>query len=318
MALSSLITKNNCTTKELLDALKHSTIGDLQNFIKDAKSHFEVVGYTTGDTSEKDALKLATTLHERFANRLAPHISTKVETKHLAAQERLEYRFPSISKDSTVLYSLIDTAPQIEQKSEYQASLQLSYFAILCNILNSRFYNQLRTEQQLGYIVGVQDLSTRNTPILGFLIQSPDKDSKTLVQAIEKFIKEQAVLLQTLPQADFQNAKSNLINTLSKSARNLDDNAYDEWHEIAKQKQDFEHKQQAIKVAKGITQAGFIEYIKQKIEKGNTAKILIHNKKLDKKLTQEGLWVKAHPEGNNLTSNKLVIEKQAKPTLAAD
>lgn len=319
IALSSLITKNNFTTKELLAALKDSTIGDLQNYIKNAKSHFEVVGYSTGDVSEANAMKLASTLHERFINRLAPHLSTKVETKQLAAQEKLEYRFPSISKDSTVLYSLIDTGPQTENKTEYESTLQKSYFAILCNILNSRFYNQLRTEQQLGYIVGVQDLSTRNTPILGFLIQSPDKDTNTLVNAIESFIKEQAILLQTLPKQDFQNTKNSLLSSLKMGARNLDDNAYDEWHEIAKYSQDFDHKKQAIKVVEGITQEGFIQYIKQKIEQGNTAKILIHNKALDKTLIQKGHWIKAHPEGNNLTGHSLKIEAQHNThTLAAN
>ncbi|REG84211.1 insulinase family protein [Marinomonas pollencensis] len=317
-ALNTLITKNSFTTKELLEALDKSSIVDLQKHIKKAKSHFDIVGYSTGDISEKNALKLANTLHERVANKLTPHLSTKIETKQLTAQARLEHRFPSISQDSTVLYALLDTGPQAEKKSEFQASLQMSYFAILCNILNSRFYNQLRTEQQMGYIVGVQDLSTRNTPILGFVIQSPDKDTTTLVHAIENFIKTQAVLLQTLPQSDFQYAKNNLISTLSKKPRNLDDNAYDEWHEIAKQKQNFDHKKQAVEVAKSITQAGFIEYIKQKIENGNTAKILIHNKKLDKQLKQKGHWVKAHPEGNNLILNKAPSKEQVAQVLATD
>ena len=304
MALNSLITKNNFTTKELEKALQHLSLNDLQNFIKEAKSSFDVIAYSTGNLSKSSTIQLAKTLHARFTGRLADQIPRPVETKHLVPQEKIEYRFPSISKDSTILYSLIDTDPQTAKKTEYEATLQMSYFSILCNILNSRFYNQLRTIQQLGYIVAVEDLSTRNTPILGFLIQSPNKDSTTIIKAIEKFIHTQAILLQSLPQEDFQNAKNNLLHNLKNKARNLGDNAYDEWHEIAKHQQDFDHKKQAIQVVTGMTQKGFIQYIKQKIEEGNTAKILIHNKALDKNVLLKGKWEKAQPEGNNLMLEK--------------
>lgn len=300
IALSALITKNNYPTKALEQALEETSFEDLQDYIKMAKSHFNILGYSTGNTTEDSIIKLAETLYARFKDRLVEHTSTRLETKYLEAQERLEYRFSSISKDNTILYSLIDTDPQIENKSEHESALQRSYFAILCNILNSRFYNQLRTEQQLGYIVGVQDLSTRNTPILGFLIQSPDNSSATIISAIEKFIHTQITLLQKLPEQDFQNAKNNLLNRLQYKAMNLGDNAYDEWHEIAKYSQDFDHKKQTIKVVMSISQENFINYIKQKIADGNTANILIHNKALDTKDLLEGNWKKATNEGNEL------------------
>ncbi len=290
-ALHTLITKNSQTIEQLESALESLTLEDLQAFTKRARSHFDIVAYSTGNVTEQQSTQLAQSIYQRVEDRLTHREPLEIETKELTAQQKHHYKFNSTSNDCVVLYTLIDTSGQNTQK----AITEKAYFAILKKLISSPFYQELRTKKQLGYIVGAQDLSIRKTPMLGLLVQSPNKDTLTLVNAMEDFIEEQRERLPNLSADEFYKAKNALLSELKMTAKNLSDNALNEWHQIAKPAPDFQTKEEWIENVEKIEVKDFLAFIKQKFESTETAKIIIHNKAFPQELTDQESWQEASP-----------------------
>ncbi|WP_421854102.1 insulinase family protein [Marinomonas sp.] len=295
-ALSILITKNGFTTKQLESTLTNLTLEDFQEYTKKAREHFDIVGYSTGNLTKEQTEKLSNSIYQRFSDRLTPREPLEIETKNLTTQKKYNYQFESTSDDKVVLYALIDTSAQATQK----AITEKAYFSILRKLISSPFYQELRTNQQLGYIVGAQDLSIRNTPILGLLVQSPNKDTLTIISAIEDFLKEQRSRLPNISENDFSQAKNTLLNELKVTPKNLSDNALSEWHQIAKIDPDFLTREEWIKSVEKIQREDFIEFINRKLQSTDTTKIIIHNKAFPKELTEQQDWIETSPNSPNL------------------
>lgn len=295
-ALQTLITKNSQTIEQLEGALESLTLEDLQAFTKKARSKFDIVGYSTGNVTKQQSTQLAQSIYQRVADRLTTREPLEIETKELSAQQKHHYQFNSTSNDCVVLYTLIDTSGQNTQK----AITEKAYFAILKKLISSPFYQELRTKQQLGYIVGAQDLSIRKTPILGLLVQSPNKDTLTLINAMEDFIAEQRERLPNLSDGEFYKAKNALLSELKMTAKNLSDNALNEWHQIAKPTPDFQTKEEWIENVEKINLKNFLAFIKQKFESADTAKIIIHNKPFPQELTEQESWQETSPMSHKL------------------
>lgn len=242
-----------------------------------------MVGYSTGNLTKEQTEKLANTLYERFNGRLADREGITIQTKKLPNQPKLHHQFDSSSNDNAVLYALIDTSTQNLKDDE--TITQKAYFSIMRKILNSPFYQDLRTNQQLGYIVGTQDLSTRNTPILGLVIQSPNKDTLTLVNAIDTFLMEQRNRLKTLAEEEFEAAKSTLLSQLKTKAKNLSDNALSEWRQIAQKEPNFDFDEEWIKAVETIQKEDFVQFMESKLDSVDSTRIVIHNKAFPSELT---------------------------------
>lgn len=297
-ALSTLITKNSFTTAQLENALATISFEELQNYTKNAREDFDVIGYSTGNSTKEQTQELANSIYKRFAGRLTPKEPQQIETKKLTAQKKHHYQFDSTSDDSVVLYTLIDTSKQASTTNK--AIKEKAGFAILRKLISSPFYQELRTKQQLGYIVGAQDLSVRNTPILGLLIQSPNKDTITIIKAIETFLEEQRNRLHNLPEGEFEAAKSALLSELRMTAKNLSDNALSEWHQIAKPEPDFQTREEWIASVENIQRQDFVAFIKEKLQSTDSAKIIIHNKTFPIELIDQHNWIETSPDTPNL------------------
>ncbi|QUX96369.1 peptidase M16 [Marinomonas sp. CT5] len=299
-ALNTLITKNSFTTEQLEGALKELSIKDLKSYIKAARDQFDIVGYSTGNQNKKQTQQLAASLYQRFVGRLKPRKPVEIETKQISSPQKYHYRFDSTSDDTTVLYTLIDTSHQKQKSLKTNTSItEKAYFSIFKKLISSAFYHELRTNKQLGYIVGAQDLSIRNTPILGLLVQSPNKNNLTIINAIADFLNEQKDRLQTLPLKEFEEGKNSLLTQLKMTAKNLSDNALNEWHQIAKQDPNFNLQEEWIDRVEKIKRQDFITFIKSKVQSTHTTKIIIHNKEFPNELTKQG-WVETSPNNPRL------------------
>ncbi|WP_353668998.1 insulinase family protein [Marinomonas sp. THO17] len=286
-AFNTLITKNSFTKEALTNALKTLTFEDFVNFIKHARESFNLLGYSTGNITSDDTKQLANKLYERFTGRLIERAPIKIETKTITPLEKLHYRFQSNSDDKVILYTLIDTSHQ--QETERKSIQQKCYFTLLNKLIKSAFYQELRTDKQLGYIVGTQDLSVRNTPILGLLVQSPNKSNQTIIKAIEDFLNEQKVKLKNLSDEDFHRVKEGMLLDVTRKAKNLAENALKEWHQIAKSTPNFKTQEEWINSINRIKKDDFMAFLKEKIESNQTTRILVHNQPMDNTwLTQHG------------------------------
>lgn len=316
-AFSTLITKKSFTTKELESALTSLSLEDLLAFTKQARENFDIVGYSSGNTTKEQTKKLASSLYQRFDGRLFPRTPISIETKHLTAKQKLHYQFDSTSDDNIVLYTLISTSTQTPETTKKEAIAEKAYISILKKLINSPFYQELRTNKQLGYIVGTQNLSTRDTPILGLLVQSPNKDVLTIINAMQDFLKEQESRLETLPEEEFEVAKNALLSELKTKAKNLSDNALNEWRQIAKGEK-YQTREEWINTVKKLKVEDFIQFSKAKLQAIESTNIVVHNKAFPPELTEKH-WIASSPSSPlPIDENRLNTVEISKETLEED
>lgn len=85
-------------------------------------------------------------------------------------------------------------------------------FLLLNHLANPHFFSELRTRQQLGYLVGCSYVPMHGLPGILFYVQSPSTAPKTLSEAIENFLIALAEQLESIDEDTFNAAKTAVAN----------------------------------------------------------------------------------------------------------
>lgn len=96
----------------------------------------------------------------------------------------------------------------------YDESQSAAYSALIGQIIQPWFYNQLRTQEQLGYAVFAFAVPVGRQWGLGFLLQSSDRQPAALWKRYEAFFASVENRLRTLPADQFAQVRQGLINDL--------------------------------------------------------------------------------------------------------
>jgi secreted Zn-dependent insulinase-like peptidase len=128
--------------------------------------------------------------------------------------------------------------------------------ALLRQIMGSPFYHQLRTQQQLGYIVFMGSLRLKQVPGSVFVVQSPSATIDTIQQAIENFL---TVFYEELPN-DLSLYQKALITQLLDAPESLSEGADKHWINIRLGNSAFNEREQLAEAVKNISASGLKNY----------------------------------------------------------
>jgi insulysin len=129
--------------------------------------------------------------------------------------------------------ALVETGPIAGSNSAYSAEYLLpgadarhrAAAAVLGNFIAQPFFNELRTRQQLGYIVGAGSGATRRTRSLYFVIQSSTHAPDDLRTRAETFIATLPDQLAALPAAEFATLVAGARANLEEKPKSIADKA---------------------------------------------------------------------------------------------
>lgn len=94
-------------------------------------------------------------------------------------------------------------------------------FALLQKITEQPFYTQLRTEKQLGYVVGSQIMPSGRVPGMLFYAQSPHTDGARLIAEMERFMATRCSVLDTMDDAAFAGFRQAVLAGIEERPRNI-------------------------------------------------------------------------------------------------
>jgi len=122
-------------------------------------------------------------------------------------------------------------------------------FMLLNQFISPEIFNQLRTEQQLGYLVGSNYLPMQQVPGILMYVQSPSAGVKKLKSCLKHFNDAFLTALPELIADDWQAAQQSLIRQLRDQDPNLRIRSQRLWSSITQNDTDFnrlEHLAQAV------------------------------------------------------------------------
>ncbi|MDP5069602.1 MAG: insulinase family protein, partial [Congregibacter sp.] len=154
------------------------------------------------------------------------------EVIKIAAGESLELH-TSIEHDDAVVAWYLQGAGQTWRDR--------ALVALTAQITESGFFQQLRTEQQLGYIVSIFPWMQFDVPGLLMLVQSPSHSSAHVFGAMQEFL---VGTLEDITPQQFERHRQALINAVLKPQENLGERAEFYWQAIAFREWRFDSPQQ--------------------------------------------------------------------------
>jgi secreted Zn-dependent insulinase-like peptidase len=133
---------------------------------------------------------------------------------------------------------------------------------LLEQTMNSGFYNRLRTEQQLGYIVSVTSINIKETPSVGFVVQSPNTSISNIRKAMFDYFESFD------PSKDLEQNKQALIAKLLEAPKNLFERSNSYWNNIGHDDSEFDRQEELAKIVDGFNAEEFSEFAHNILKNG--------------------------------------------------
>ncbi|MDT8398526.1 MAG: insulinase family protein [Pseudomonadales bacterium] len=134
-------------------------------------------------------------------------------------------RVMKLPKEKKVIWDVeiehTDSAIVMYQQGPDDSLATRATINLLAAVLRTPFYDTLRTERQLGYVVNAGTLPILKTNGSVMVIESPNTDPIALERHIDDFLRDYKQKLQAMPAADFAAIKAGLLNNLLQKPQRL-------------------------------------------------------------------------------------------------
>ena len=178
--LSVLIQRNTQAPVELLDVIENITYQQMLASRQAAFSRYFVEAFMHGNWASEEARQFAAAIQDLSPDGGGRPLSRAVSK--LPVGSTLFHEVTCKHDDSAIVLYL-----QAPSSSLTDTALCM----VLEQMLAAPFFNALRTEQQLGYIVGTGYVPHNQHPGMAFYIQSPQSSPKKLLDATTDFLFQQ-------------------------------------------------------------------------------------------------------------------------------
>lgn len=141
----------------------------------------------------------------------------------------------------------------------------ISRAMLIKDIISRWYFDDLRTDKQLGYVVHAAINRIGKTSGLHFLVQSPTASIQTIQQHNERFFKETLEKLQKMSAEEFEKYRSSLIEVLNHKPESLEQEMSEFSLDFSRGNPNFDHKPKIIERVKGLSKQDLIEFYQQAV-----------------------------------------------------
>lgn len=240
-----LLSKPFWHTDEYLEVIDSITVQDLAAFVPTlfSRLHIDFLGH--GNFNDTEILELATFLEESFGSR--EPVERPVErTLIVPASDPMVYQFP-VEDVNSAIEIYFQAGPETIKQSVSLDMIQ--------QMVEKPFYHQLRTVEQLGYIVWSGYRQTGKVDGFVFIIQSNVKEPTYVQSRIESFITSFAQQLDRISEEEFMKYKEALIAKRLEMPKNLQEETHRFWRAISSGSYDFDRRNSEIKALQKLSLA---------------------------------------------------------------
>ncbi len=208
---------------ERIAAVQDITLAEVQAFVPRILENLRIEAFYHGNVVPADAramLDIVTAYLQPDPAAPVPGFGTVV---NLPEDTRIVQELEIAHDDSAIVIYLQGGDDSLQTRATIN---------LLATLLRTPFYDELRTEQQLGYIVNVGTLPILKTNGLVLYIESPVADPLELEASIDTFLAAYAGELAALDPVLFADTKAGLVNELRQPPQRLNSLSARYWSDI--------------------------------------------------------------------------------------
>lgn len=205
--------QDNCySPTEKINEIENLIVDDIYKHINLLFNKIFLEGMIYGNWSETNAIKMSSKITKLVSTYSSPGdpITRQIT---IPKEDILERSINIQSSDQAVIYYLLSN----------NSKLDTGLFILTSHILSPQYFNQLRTNRQLGYLVGLNYYPINNIPGMLLYVQSSTASVELIKVEIEQFIKEANDYLTLINTNILNELKNEIILKLKTEAENLYD-----------------------------------------------------------------------------------------------
>ena len=234
---------------------KHYEKEDIARFIEVYLDQSKYEWLIQGNISQQEAFEIAKSTQDLM------------QKKSLATDKTPVVRIVNIKKRS-ISYMIKTLNDEENQNSAIISYFQLGKLSIeemsiakvLENYLSERFFDQLRTKQQLGYLVSMQYSGHRKIDCFTAQVQSPNKSPEYISRMITEFLKDNHEAISNITEEEFQKHVNSLLNMLKAKDLKLSSEVSRNFIEIKYKDYCFDVCEKQIEILEKLNKLDFITF----------------------------------------------------------
>ena len=233
--------------EETLHALEAITLEEVTHYGESFWQGAFLLALSNGNLSESEAIDNANTMQKALQLPGAFDSTPDIRVRDLNDHRYYE---PVESPYKDAGYVMYWQGQAVDNQSQAQ-------WLLLAKSLEAGYFNSLRTEQQLGYIVFANYYPLLTVPGMTFVVQSPVADVVQIHKATQAFLNESASAVKLLPQATFDDYRSSIDKKLREQPKNLAEESGRYWNDLALGFVGFDRREQLADALEGISLASW-------------------------------------------------------------
>ncbi|MGL5948708.1 MAG: insulinase family protein [Aeromonas sp.] len=252
--LGSILQRNNPPVADCLAALRDITREELPEFVQNLFAHVHVEALVHGDWTQAEALQLSALVE----NLLVPDSTASMETQRpltdLRGQGTAVFEVETGQQDSALL---------LYYQGQASSPRDVACYCFADHIMSSNFFHELRTRQQLGYVVGSNYMPINNHPGLIFYVQSPVAGPAALQEAINDFVNLFPLAMFEISQTQWQQSKDGLLALWRERDTHLQRKSQRFWQAISQQDFAFNQRELVCAELENLSRVDLVRFITQ-------------------------------------------------------
>jgi len=236
-------------------ATKEVTIEGLKQFIPRLLSQMKVNALAQGNITKQEINDLIKDLH------------SIVHCKPLLPQQLPDRRVVKLRKGHTYISQALVPNPQDNNSVvwiQYHIGLKSLREEVLLELVvqfvENPFYEQLRTKEQLGYVIWTLNQYMYGIGVFTLVLQSPEKSSEFLEERVESFLQSYKDELKDVSDEEFEVRVEGLRAAKMQKYNYLTEEMKANWSEISAKTYLFDRKEQFVQVLSTVTKVELCEY----------------------------------------------------------
>lgn len=231
-------------TDALLSALDEVGPEDLRDFIPRLFARGHIVALAHGNLTAGAARELGGVLEGALR---APMETVAVAPGRVA---RLE---PGARFGQWLESGHEDHAVVLYRQGHRRSVRERAKLALIAQAVGNRFFQELRTERKIGYVVFASPLTLRGVPGLAFVVQSDTSPPEVLREEVEAFAERFEAVLSGMSDEDFERHRRAVESALLEAETRLDERTDRYWAEIRRERFEFDSRERFLEAVRALT-----------------------------------------------------------------
>jgi len=232
--------------KAQLSAANDATLDELAAFIPEFRRRMDVIMLSHGNVHPGDARKLEQIVRLQLLSDTKPQQVPHGRVVKLEPGDRYLRELDSEHEESASVAYLQAEDKSLDSRAEA---------ALVSQIVSPAFFEELRTERQLGYIVFASQMTMLEVPGLALVVQSPIAGPEVLSDHVDEFVRSFDSTLKRLSAGEFERHKLALINNILEVETQLQERTNRYWSELDREHYQFDLRERTADAVRGITLA---------------------------------------------------------------